>query len=67
MLGLSERMMLGMRALSVPDPHVVVPFPGAQTNSSGVVNDPKLTEMIKLQRRPPNVAKRCEIVMAQAR
>ena len=45
-----------------PDPYLVAGhLPGQPQNSAGV-NDPKLTEMIKLQRRTFDVAKRREIV-----
>jgi len=43
--------------VSLYGPHI----PGELFNSSGV-DDPKLTEMIKLQRRTLDVAKRREIV-----
>src|SRR5262249_49277984 len=63
MLGRFERLMLGMRGgVLFPDPYMgSFHLPGVRTNSSGV-NDPKLTEMIKLQRRTADVAKRREIV-----
>jgi len=63
MLGRFERLMLGMRGgVPFPDPYLAgFHLPSSRTNSSGV-NDPKLTEMIKLQRRTPDVAKRREIV-----
>ena len=45
-----------------PDPYLVgAHVPGQPQNIAGV-NDPKLTEMIKLQRRTFDVAKRREIV-----
>ena len=45
-----------------PDSYLYRYFtPGQPTNASGV-NDPKLTEMIRLQRRTFNVAKRREII-----
>src|SRR5262249_13881966 len=63
MLGRFDRMMLGMRGgVMFPDPYLAsFHLPGVRTNSSGG-DDPKLTAMIKLQRRTPYVAKRREIV-----
>jgi peptide/nickel transport system substrate-binding protein len=63
MLGRFERLMFGMRGgVMFPDPYLAsFHLPGVRTNSSGV-NDPKLTELIKLQRRTLDVAKRREIV-----
>jgi peptide/nickel transport system substrate-binding protein len=63
MLGRFERMMLAMRGgVLFPDPYLAaLHLPGERTNSSGV-NDPKLTEMIRLQRRTFDVARRRDIV-----
>jgi len=45
-----------------PDPYLVAAYlPGQLLNLPGV-NDPKLTDMIKLQRRTFDIAKRREIV-----
>jgi ABC-type transport system substrate-binding protein len=45
-----------------PDPYLAaLHLPGERTNSSGV-NDPKLTELIRLQRRTFDVARRRDIV-----
>ena len=61
--GRFEKMGSGLfGAWSDPDGYLYRYFvPGQALNASGV-NDPKLTEMIKLQRRTFNVAKRREIV-----
>jgi peptide/nickel transport system substrate-binding protein len=62
-LGKFERLAHGLRGgspiadISLYNPHI----PGELLNASGV-DDPKLTEMIKLQRRTLDVAKRREIV-----
>ena len=63
MLGRFERMMLGTRGgVLFPDPYLAgFHLPGQRPNSSGV-NDPKLTEMIRLQRRTFDVPKRREII-----
>src|SRR5262249_47993193 len=63
MLGRFERLMLGMRGgVMFPDPYLAsFHLPGVRTNSSGV-DDPRLTELVKLQRRTLDVAKRREIV-----
>jgi len=63
MLGRFDRLMFGMRGgVMFPDPYLAsFHLPGVRTNSSGV-NDPKLTELIKRQRRTLDPAKRREIV-----
>ena len=63
MFGRYERMMLGIRGGQLyPDPYLgAFHLPGQRPNSSGV-NDPKLTEMIRLQRRTFDAAKRRDIV-----
>ena len=63
MLGRFDRMMLGMRGgVLFPDPYLAaLHLPGQRPNSSGV-NDSKLTEMIGLQRRTLDVAKRRDII-----
>jgi peptide/nickel transport system substrate-binding protein len=63
MLGRFDRMMLGMRGgVLFPDPYLAsFHLPGQRTNSSGV-NDPKLTDMIRLQRRTLDPAKRRDII-----
>jgi peptide/nickel transport system substrate-binding protein len=63
MLGRFDRMMLGMRGgILFPEPYLAsLHLPGQRTNSSGV-NDPKLTEMIRLQRRTLDVAKRRDVI-----
>jgi peptide/nickel transport system substrate-binding protein len=63
MLGRFERMMLAMRGgVLFPDPYLAaLHVPGERTNASGV-NDPKLTEMIRLQRRTFDLARRRDIV-----
>jgi peptide/nickel transport system substrate-binding protein len=61
--GKFEKLMLGLRgAWGEPDSYMArAVTPGSPLNSSGV-NDPKLTEMIRLQRRTFDVAKRRDIV-----
>ena len=63
MLGRYERMMLGLRGGALfPDVYLAaMHLPGQRPNSSGV-NDPKLTEMIRLQRRTFDVARRRDIL-----
>jgi len=63
MLGRFERMMLGMRGGALfPDVYLgAMHLPGQRPNSSGV-NDPKLTEMIRLQRRAFDVTRRRDIL-----
>jgi peptide/nickel transport system substrate-binding protein len=63
MLGRFDRMMLGMRGgVLFPDPYLAaLHLPGQRPNSSGV-NDSKLTEMIGLQRRTLDAAKRRDII-----
>ena len=63
MLGRFDRMMLGTRGSALfPDPYLAAfHLPGQRPNSSGV-NDPKLTEMIGLQRRTLDPAKRRDII-----
>ena len=58
-----EKVAITLRgAATSPDPYLVgAHLPGQPGNSAGV-NDPKLTEMIKLQRRTFDVVKRREIV-----
>jgi peptide/nickel transport system substrate-binding protein len=60
--GKFEKMILTLRGTTTdPDNYFVNYMPGEPLNSSGV-NDPKLTEMIKLQRRTFDEKKRHEIV-----
>ncbi len=61
--GKYDKMMFGLRGVwADPDSYLYRAFmPGSPLNSSGV-NDPRLTEMIRLQRRTFDVAKRREIV-----
>jgi len=63
MLGRFDRMMLAQRGGALfPDPYLAaLHLPGQRPNSSGV-NDPKLTEMIGLQRRTPDAVKRRDII-----
>jgi peptide/nickel transport system substrate-binding protein len=63
MTGRFERLMLAQRGGQLfPDPYLAAQhLPGQRPNSSGV-NDPRLTEMIRLQRRTFDVAKRREIL-----
>jgi len=63
MLGRFDRMMLGMRGgVLFPDPYLAsFHLPSQRTNSSGV-DDPKLTEMIRVQRRTLDPAKRRDVV-----
>ena len=60
--GKFDRMLLTMRdAATDPDSYLAALLPGDSLNSSGV-NDPKLTEMIKRQRRTLKDSARREIV-----
>ncbi|MBI3826215.1 MAG: ABC transporter substrate-binding protein [Candidatus Rokubacteria bacterium] len=60
--GKFDKMMLAARdSATEPDSYFTPLLPGHPLNASGV-NDPKLTEMIKLQRRTYNEKKRREIV-----
>jgi peptide/nickel transport system substrate-binding protein len=63
MLGRFERLMLGIRGGQLfPDPYLAsMHLPGQRPNSSGV-NDPKLTEMIRLQRRTFDPTRRRDVV-----
>ncbi len=63
MYGRYERMMLGIRGGQLyPDPYLgAMHLPGQRPNSSGV-NDPKLTEMIRLQRRTFDTARRRDVL-----
>ena len=63
MLGRYERLMLGQRGGALyPDVYLsAMHLPGHRTNSSGV-DDPKLTEMIRLQRRTHDVRRRRDIL-----
>ena len=63
MLGRFEKLMIGQRGGALfPDPYLAAfHLPGQRPNSSGV-NDPKLTEMIRLQRRTLDVARRRDII-----
>ncbi len=63
LLGKFEHMAVGLfGAWTDPDSYLYRYYmPGQPTNTGGV-NDPKLTEMIRLQRRTFNVAKRREIL-----
>jgi peptide/nickel transport system substrate-binding protein len=57
-----DKMLLTQRtAATDPDSYFTALLPGEPLNTSGV-NDPKLTEMVKLQRRTANEKKRREIV-----
>ncbi len=60
--GKFDKMILTLRGATTDPDNYFVPFmPGEPLNSSGV-NDPKLTEMIKLQRRTFDDKKRREIL-----
>ncbi len=61
--GKFDRLMLSTRGGQLfPDPYLAAFYlPGQQPNASGV-DDPKLTEMIRLQRRTFDAAKRREIL-----
>jgi peptide/nickel transport system substrate-binding protein len=61
--GRFDKMMASLRALFMePDSYLALPFlPDSPLNVLGV-NDPKLTEMIRLQRRTFDVAKRRDII-----
>ena len=63
MLGRYERLMLGQRGGQLyPDVYLAgMHLPGRRTNSSGV-DDPKLTEMILLQRRTLDAPRRRDIL-----
>jgi peptide/nickel transport system substrate-binding protein len=63
MLGRYERLMLGQRGGQLyPDVYLAgMHLPGRRTNSSGV-DDPKLTEMINLQRRTLDARRRRDIL-----
>jgi len=63
LLGRFDRVMIWIRGgLLFPDPYLAaLHLPGERVNSSGV-NDPKLTEMIRLQRRTLDVTKRRELI-----
>jgi len=62
LFGKFDKMMLTLRGGTTdPDTYFTVLMPGEPLNSGGV-NDPKLTEMIKLQRRTFDEKKRREIV-----
>ncbi|PWU17831.1 MAG: hypothetical protein C5B48_15490 [Candidatus Rokuibacteriota bacterium] len=63
MLGKFDRLMLGMRGgVLFPDPYLAsFHLPGLRTNSSGV-DDPKLTEMIRLERRTLDPSRRRDLV-----
>jgi peptide/nickel transport system substrate-binding protein len=62
LFGKFDKMMLTLRGGTTdPDTYFTVLLPGEPLNSGGV-NDPKLTEMIKLQRRTFDEKKRREIV-----
>ena len=63
MLGRYERLMLGQRGGALyPDVYLsAMHLPGHRTNSSGV-DDPKLTEMIRLQRRTHDARRRRDIL-----
>ena len=63
MLGRFDTMMLGNRGGALfPDPYLTAfHAPGVPTNSSGV-DDPRLTEMIRLQRRALDPVKRRDIL-----
>jgi len=57
-----DKMLLTQRtAATDPDSYFTALLPGEPLNTSGV-NDPKLSEMVKLQRRTANEKKRREIV-----
>src|SRR5262245_5202627 len=61
--GRFDRLMMMIRGSVVyPDPYLVQQYvPGQPLNSAGV-DDPKLTEMIRVQRRTPDVAKRRDVL-----
>ncbi|MGH7326275.1 MAG: ABC transporter substrate-binding protein [Candidatus Rokuibacteriota bacterium] len=60
--GKFDKLAVGLRGATTDvDSYFQIYLPGAPLNAGGV-NDPKLTEMIKLQRRTSDVAKRREIV-----
>jgi peptide/nickel transport system substrate-binding protein len=62
LLGKFDKMMVTLRGGTTdPDTYFTSLLPGEMLNSSGV-NDPKLTEMIKLQRRTFDEKKRRDIV-----
>ena len=63
MLGRYERLMLGQRGGQLyPDVYLAgMHLPGQRTNSSGV-DDPKLSEMIRLQRRTLDARRRRDIL-----
>ena len=63
MLGRFDRLMLGLRGgILFPEPYLAsFHLPDQRTNSSGV-NDPKLTEMIRRERRTPDAAKRRDVI-----
>ena len=61
--GRFEKMMINIRGGSLfPDTYLAAAHLPGQLLNSGGVNDPKLVEMIRLQRRTFDVAKRREIV-----
>ncbi len=60
--GKFDKLAVGLRGATTDvDSYFQIYLPGAPLNAGGV-NDPKLTEMIKLQRRTSDVTKRREIV-----
>ena len=63
MVGRFDTLMLGTRGGPLfPDPYLTAyHLPGQRPNSSGV-NDPRLTEMIRLQQRTVDLTKRRDIL-----
>ena len=63
LLGKFEHMAVGLFGIwTDPDSYLYRYYMPGQPSNGGGVNDPKLTEMIRLQRRTFNVAKRREIL-----
>ena len=61
--GKFDKMTMGLRgAWTDPDSYLYRNFMPGQPLNTGGIDDPKLTEMIKLQRRTANVSKRREII-----
>jgi peptide/nickel transport system substrate-binding protein len=61
--GKFDKMTLGLRgAWTDPDSYLYRNFMPGQPLNAGGIDDPKLSEMIKLQRRTANVSKRREII-----
>jgi len=61
--GKFDKMMFGLRGAWLdPDAYLYRTFMPEQPLNAGGVNDPKLTEMIRLQRRTPDERKRRDII-----